>query len=248
MDLKGRKRKELAVAVGELLGTEPVYKYPPSYAYDIGRVILDRDSKLVFPADMTAEAVRGLVEELQAQGFTVAEVPDNLVIQMPLEGFDAAKLDNLQKLVASKAVLIQQALGVEALPIEQTEAAICFPWFAFDTPAGDVAVYTQFISALCDMAKKQKRVIAVARPIENPKYQFRCFLLRLGFIGDQYAETRRVLLRNLSGNGSLKSGERKPKPAPPEPVPVEAEPTVEGDVPKPKFSLRGLFNSIKTVW
>ncbi len=43
--------------------------------------------------------------------------------------------------------------------------------------------YTHFITALCDMARKQKRVTAKERTTDNEKYAFRCFLLRLGFIG-----------------------------------------------------------------
>jgi len=184
MNLNGGKRKDLAAAVGELLGVDAVYQRPPSYAYRIGRVVLDRGGKLVLGEEMSVEAVRQLLEGLQAKGFVAAELPDKLVIQMPLDGFDEVKLDNLQKIISSKATLIQTALGVEALPVEQIDEAICFPWFALDTPAEDVAVYTQFLSALCEMAKKQTRVLAVEKPVVNEKYQFRCFLLRLGFIGE----------------------------------------------------------------
>ena len=42
--------------------------------------------------------------------------------------------------------------------------------------------------------------------VENEKYAFRCFLLRLGFIGDEYKETIKILLKNLTGNGAWKNG------------------------------------------
>ena len=38
------------------------------------------------------------------------------------------------------------------------------------------------------------------------KYAFRCFLLRLGFIGNEYKAERKILLKNLSGNSSWKNG------------------------------------------
>lgn len=41
---------------------------------------------------------------------------------------------------------------------------------------------------------------------DNPKYAFRCFLLRLGFIGAEYKLTRKVLLRNLSGSSAFRNG------------------------------------------
>ena len=36
----------------------------------------------------------------------------------------------------------------------------------------------------------------------------RIFLIRLGFIGDDFKKARKILLRNLSGNSSWKSGHR----------------------------------------
>ena len=43
----------------------------------------------------------------------------------------------------------------------------------------------------------------------NEKYAFRCFLLRLGFIGDKYKQTRKILLRNLAGSSAFKDGQPK---------------------------------------
>ena len=43
--------------------------------------------------------------------------PELLTIEMPLDGFSPEKLENLQKLVYSKALLIKKALGTEELPI-----------------------------------------------------------------------------------------------------------------------------------
>ena len=42
------------------------------------------------------------------------------------------------------------------------------------------------------------------REVENDKYAFRCFLLRLGFIGDEYKLTRKILLENLEGSAAFK--------------------------------------------
>lgn len=54
------------------------------------------------------------------------------------------------------------------------------------------------------MALKQKRVVAVVAETDNDKYAFRCFLLRLGFIGDKYKIARKVLLKNLTGNSAFR--------------------------------------------
>jgi hypothetical protein len=52
-------------------------------------------------------------------------------------------------------------------------------------------------------------VTAKEKETDNEKYAFRCFLLRLGFIGDEYKETRRVLLRNLTGSAAFRSGAKR---------------------------------------
>lgn len=133
---------------------------------------------------------------------------DSLTIEMPLEGFTEESIANLEKLIASKAGLIKKALGVGALPIERTETTLSFPWFAFGTPGEDVAAYAHFIGALYAAAKKQQRVTAKEHPVDNEKFAFRVFLIRLGFVGDDYKLARKILLRNLSGNSAFKVAPR----------------------------------------
>lgn len=132
-----------------------------------------------------------------------------LTVSLPRESFTDAALENLHRLVDAKAALIKKALAVESLPVEADEEKVSFPWFADGQDGDSARAYTHFITALCDMARKQKRVTAKERPADNEKYAFRCFLLRLGFIGEEYKGERKVLLKNLSGNGSFKSGARK---------------------------------------
>ena len=75
--------------------------------------------------------------------------------------------------------------------------------------ADETKAYTPLIAALCEMAKNAKRVTATKKEIDNEKYAFRCFLLRLGFIGADYKAERKILLKNLSGSSAFKSGSRR---------------------------------------
>ena len=72
--------------------------------------------------------------------------------------------------------------------------------------ADRVKAYTHFIAALCEMSVSQKRISATEKLAENEKYAFRCFLLRLGFIGAEYKDERKILLENLSGSSAFRSG------------------------------------------
>ena len=158
------------------------------------------------PEDSAEADAEGTAEPEEAAG---PQEGIGLTVSLPRESFTDAALENLHRLVDAKAALIKKALAVESLPVEADEEKVSFPWFA-DGQDGDAAkAYTHFITALCDMARKQKRVTAKERPADNEKYAFRCFLLRLGFIGEEYKNERKILLKNLSGNGSFKSGARK---------------------------------------
>jgi hypothetical protein len=72
--------------------------------------------------------------------------------------------------------------------------------------ADEVKAYSHLIAALCEMSKNQKRISATEKAVDNEKYAFRCFLLRLGFIGNEYKTERKILLRNLSGSSAFKGG------------------------------------------
>ena len=133
---------------------------------------------------------------------------DRLTISLPLDSFSESALENLKRLVASKETLLKHSIGADALPIEVTDKMVSFPWFPFTAEPNEVTAYTQLVSALCEMARNQKRITAKDTAPENERYAFRCFLLRLGFIGKEYSATRKILLRNLPGNSAFKGGQR----------------------------------------
>lgn len=212
-NVTGGERKALVKAIGEALGFEPVYKGAPSFAYVVDNITISKDGALSWDERTDGITIRNLLKKLQEIGFTCErdeagadEMCDTLTIEMPLDGFTDAALENLERLIASKASLIKKAIGAEALPIERTETTIRFPWFRVGIESEEVSAYSRFIGALCAAAKEQHRVTAKDKPVENEKFAFRVFLIRLGFVGDEYKTARKILLRNLSGNSAFKNG------------------------------------------
>ena len=102
--------------------------------------------------------------------------------------------------------MYKRQLGIAELPIIIEEEVISFPWFEDMPDAEECNAYTAFIAALCQMSVKQKRISSAEKPTDNEKYAFRCFLLRLGFIGDAHKATRKILLKNLSGSSAFRNG------------------------------------------
>ena len=213
-NVTGSERKRLVGAISKITETPPKYLGMPSMAYEIGDITVDKEGALICEDDTKAERI---AHDLIADGFTAAddttesateevEVPESLAISVPKDGFTDDAIANLKHLVESKATLIKKALGAENLTITVEDDKISFPWFA-GFPAPDViSAYTKFIGKLCGMAKTQKHVTAKDKAVDNDKYAFRCFLLRLGFIGDEYKADRKILLSKLSGSSAFKSG------------------------------------------
>lgn len=231
-NVTGKRRKEMVEVISGIVGMKAVYMRVPTCAYAISDFKVSKEGTLVFDDRSDSEVVEKVLEGLARAGFEAensatqaAETADEngvaglseeretepqeanvgLTVALTREDFTDNALENLQKLVDSKAALMKKALGVDALPVEVTEERVSFPWFS-EADSDSAAAYTHFITALCDMAKNQKRVTAKEKTAENEKYAFRCFLLRLGFIGDEYKSDRKILLKNLTGSSAFKGG------------------------------------------
>ena len=199
-NVTGKERKELVAAIASLTGDKAVYKFMPTCAFEIGDITVDKTGGVTCE---DSEKLERLIHNLIADGFkpeelpeeeesadeettdeeeeaaTEADEPTGLSISLPL---DKAAVGNLTNLLTAKGSLIKKALGIDDLGIKVSEDKITFPWFT-------------------EMPEP-----ATEKEVDNEKYAFRCFLLRLGFIGSDYKTERKILLKNLSGNSSWKNG------------------------------------------
>ena len=96
-----------------------------------------------------------------------------------------------------------------------TKGTIEFRCFQFDAPAdgkqngihaGQLKAYIQLCLALCQMAKMVRTASPKPQQTENPKYAMRTWLLRLGFIGDEFKTARDILTKRLDGDTAFRSG------------------------------------------
>lgn len=170
---------------------------------------------MYIPDGTEKEIVEDLIRQLREHVFRddmeiTEEVPvqqDKLTIAIPKESLTDTALENLQKIIVNKQTLFQRAFRMDSTEVEITDEKINFTWFLYTVDGDEIAAYTQFISRLCDMARDAKRVSSKPTETDNDKYAFRCFLLRLGFIGKEYKTARKILLRNLTGNSAFRYGE-----------------------------------------
>jgi hypothetical protein len=96
-----------------------------------------------------------------------------------------------------------------------THGTVEFRCFQFANPneerrgglhAGELKSYIQLCLALSQMAMMVKTASPKEPQVENPKYAMRTWLLRLGFIGDEFATARELLTKNLDGDTAFRHG------------------------------------------
>ena len=96
-----------------------------------------------------------------------------------------------------------------------TKGTVEFRLFQFDAPdgkrqngihAGQLKSYIQLCLALSQLAKDVRTASPKPQQNENPKYAMRTWLLRLGFIGEEFATARDFLTRNLDGDAAFRNG------------------------------------------
>ena len=228
---EGENRKELVKALEELTLEKAKYLGVPSCAYQIGSLTLSKNSSLSWGEEVNETAMERLLAALEEKGFVTKEgnlaekmlknmaaaEPANVEtepemldvnISLPKDIFTPETWENLNNLLAAKGRLIQKALGLEELPeVIEEEDRITFPWFKIKPSDNSLLeAYSKFVCALAKLAREQKRVNSKEKAVENEKYAFRCFLLRLGFIGKEYKEVRKTLLKNFTGSSAFKGG------------------------------------------
>lgn len=218
-NVKGESRKAMVTAIEKEIGGKARYLGVPSCAYEIGNYTVGRNGELEFGDFDDIDEVAPIVDAcVMATGITPAEWEGNkdaeeteaegameLTVTIP---FTKVNVGNLTSLLEAKGSLIKDALGITDLRFEMNEDSVSFPWFSKVEPE-EAMTYTKFITAICEMTMKQKRITAKPKENENEKYAFRCFLLRLGFIGDEYKADRKLLLSKLNGSSAFKSGAKK---------------------------------------
>lgn len=87
-----------------------------------------------------------------------------------------------------------------------TKGTVEFRLFNGTLHAGKIKAYIQFVGAIAAQALNQTRATAAKAATDNPAYTFRCWLLRLGLIGDEFQTARTHLMANLAGNAAWRHG------------------------------------------
>ena len=205
----GQERKVIAAIIAEALGGQVRYAGAPGFTYEADGWTVDRDS-VVHSPEIGLDKIKSVRPVIDAMNIAGLSAEENMTIALALHGFGEASLENLKNLLASKETLLKKALSFDReLEVLAENDEIAFPFWNATLNADEVQTYITLAKQMAEQAKAQKRVLRTEKPADNEKYAFRCFLLRLGFIGDDFKTERKVLLSRLSGNGAYRKGRAK---------------------------------------
>ena len=226
-------RRTLVKSISEHLGEEAVYKGPPTFAYMIGQVTVNRESQLILPEDMDPAGIQGF---LVSRGWLER---NELNISFPAGDLTVKAMHNLIFLLYSKQYLINKAIGGDTLRIEdavitrlkeplpksiddfkalvhdlKTHGLIAGVDFADDSitltfplseDAEITSAFTELTARIIAAAREATRVSPERQQPENEKYYMRSWLVRLGLGGQEAKSIRRVLLKGLMGHSAFQS-------------------------------------------
>ena len=159
-------------------------------------------------AGHTGISLRNLVNMIYSKQELIQKslgIEDSIIAEEFIKELNEAKIstiDDFQKAIVRKQSCIQIEFNFE-------EQKIGFNFIEAETE--NITPYTQFIELLNQSAKELKHASYKTKSTDNPKFTFRVFLIRLGMIGDEYKEARKVLLKNLEGNGAFRYGKPEKK-------------------------------------
>lgn len=202
--VSGQERKVIAAVLGEVLEAPVKYAGVPSCAYEVAGWTISKEGFLISPPfdAEDAPAVKTVMDALKIAGVAT---DGRLEVQISAEGADETALSNLDKILKSKETLIRKSLEAQGeIAARLEDGKLIFDFFRATINKDKISACVLLMIRIWEQAQMLKRVVAKEQAVDNEKYAFRCFLLRLGFIGDRYRQERKVLLARLDGNMAFK--------------------------------------------
>ena len=202
-------KKETIKMLEAQTGLKAVYQGAPSFAYKIGDYIVDRDGnvtkeqttvEVTIPrTHITAEGLKNLIYMIAAKGELISKATGGefKVDRELIEDLAVAQIYEVESIMR----VVERSTGeLKGLKIESDH--LTFTGFPQNE---NIQAYIHLASLMVQTAEGHKRISAKPAATDNEKFTFRVFLISLGMKGDTYKEARKVLLKNLDGNGAFRT-------------------------------------------
>ena len=200
-------QREIARTLGLAMNVKPLYTrnrggslYDRGW-YDIGdwRIC----GKHVLTENFTLDTMPCVLKALEALGRRGFAPDGELALHFVPKQCNMEMVMNAYTILDARRELVEMALGLreEVQLVVDRDLAFSLPLDAFSIPA--IEACACLLVQVCAMAASTRKARMKPCNMSNPKYQMRSWLLRLGFIGEQFARPRQTLLEHLDGNAAF---------------------------------------------
>ena len=200
-------QREIARTLGLAMNVKPLYTrnrggslYDRGW-YDVGdwRIC----GKHVLTENFTLDTMPCVLKALEALGRRGFAPDGELALHFVPKQCNMEMVMNAYTILDARRELVEMALGLreEVQLVVDRDLAFSLPLDAFSIPA--IEACACLLVQVCAMAASTRKARMKHCNMSNPKYQMRSWLLRLGFIGEQFARPRQTLLEHLDGNAAF---------------------------------------------
>lgn len=200
-------QREIARTLGLAMNVKPLYTrnrggslYDRGW-YDVGdwRIC----GKHVLTENFTLDTMPCVLKALEALGRRGFAPDGELALHFVPKQCNMEMVMNAYTILDARRELVEMALGLreEVQLVVDRDLAFSLPLDAFSIPA--IEACACLLVQVCAMAASTRKARMKPCNMSNPKYQMRSWLLRLGFIGEQFARPRQTLLEHLDGNAAF---------------------------------------------
>ena len=200
-------QREIARTLGLAMNVKPLYTrnrggslYDRGW-YDVGdwRIC----GKHVLTENFTLDTMPCVLKALEALGRRGFAPDGELALHFVPKQCNMEMVMNAYTILDARRELVEMALGLreEVQSVVDRDLAFSLPLDAFSIPA--IEACACLLVQVCAMAASTRKARMKPCDMSNPKYQMRSWLLRLGFIGEQFARPRQTLLEHLDGNAAF---------------------------------------------
>lgn len=155
----------------------------------------------------TGQTLRNIVNMVYSKQEHLKKAFGNETEIVSTEFVEALNAEGVKTLEQFKELVGRIGTGkCPGISFDFNENTIAFKFGIRSEESDKVDAATKLVSFLNKSAKEQKHASFKPSADDNMKFTMRVWLIRLGFVGDEYKEARKTLMKSLEGNGAFRNG------------------------------------------
>lgn len=187
-----------AVTLNEILNGE----HPEEKIEDTAIDKFDLEILLGEHTGRTLMNILNMIYSKQQLIIKALELKEPFIEEAFIKNLNLKKTETLEKF--QDAITEVGADGCKGISFNFDKGTFTFKLLGENLSNEKMSAFMELASLINENAKKLKHTSFKQAQVDNPKYAFRTWLIRLGMNGSQYKDIRKTLLTNLEGSGAFR--------------------------------------------